>query len=158
MPPASFVCRLRPGRWLASGMLAGTLSAAVLAWRGRAENRSAAAPLNAISHWLWGRPALHRNDTTLDHTAAGTAIHFLSSLFWAAAYEALCAARRRATPAAAVADAAAVTAVAAVVDLRVVPERLTPGFERRLSNGSLALVYSSFAAGLAIAGLALRRR
>jgi hypothetical protein len=39
-----------------------------------------------------------------------------------------------------------------------VPERLTPGFERRLSNRSLVMVYAAFGAGLALAGLAALRR
>ena len=50
------------------------------------------------------------------------------------------------------------TSLAAVIDLRAVPERLTPGFERRLSSGSLALVYLAFGAGLALADIGLRRR
>ena len=56
------------------------------------------------------------------------------------------------------ADAVAVSAVAAVVDLACVPDRLTPGFERRLSERSLVMVYTAFAAGLALAGLAALRR
>jgi hypothetical protein len=62
------------------------------------------------------------------------------------------------TPGNAVADACAISAVAAVVDLKLVPKRLTPGFEARLSNRSLALVYAGFATGLALGGmLALKR-
>lgn len=152
---------ISPARMLACGAAAGTLSAAVLAWRGRAETGSRVAPLNAVSHWLWGREAIRRNDTTLDHTGLGTAIHYLSALFWGVGYEALRAARRDPTPVNAVTDAAAVTSLAALVDLKVVPERLTPGFERRLSNGSLALVYLAFGVGLAVAEMSLapqRRR
>jgi len=48
--------------------------------------------------------------------------------------------------------------VAALVDLRLVPERLTPGFERRLSRRSLAWTYVGFGAGLALAGLLAQRR
>ena len=52
------------------------------------------------------------------------------------------------------ARAAIVTATAAyTVDLHVSPKRLRPGFENRLSNRSLFLVYGTFALGLA--GLAL---
>ena len=70
-------------RVLACGAAAGSLSAAVLAWRGRVETGSPAAPVNAVSHWFWGREALGRDDATLDHTAAGAAVHYLSALFWA---------------------------------------------------------------------------
>jgi hypothetical protein len=46
-----------------------------------------------------------------------------------------------------------------VVDLGLVPERLSPGFERRLSRPSTGLVYLSFGVGLALGGLlALRDR
>ena len=38
---------------LSSGALAGLLSMAALALRGRAQAGSAAAPLNAVSHWLF---------------------------------------------------------------------------------------------------------
>lgn len=149
---------ISPGRVLAGGAAAGSLSAAVLAWRGRAETGSPVAPMNAVSHWFFGREALRRDEATLDHTATGTAVHYLSALFWAVGFGALRAARRQPTAANAAVDAAAVTALAATVDLRLVPERLTPGFERRLSSGSLTLVYVAFAAGLALADIALRRR
>jgi hypothetical protein len=155
--------RLNPARrWLGNavvdGALASALSAAVLAWRGRVETGSAAAALNAPSHWIYGAPALRRNAATLRHTVTGTVIHSVSGVFWALFYRALRAARSQPTPLNAVVDAAAVTAVAAVVDLRLVPERLTPGFERRLKRSSLIAVYVAFAAGLAIGGAVQRRR
>ena len=43
---------------LTGGMLAATLSGAVLLWRGRRETGNPAAPVNAISHWLWPQQAL----------------------------------------------------------------------------------------------------
>ena len=49
------------------------------------------------------------------------------------------------------------TAVAAWVDLRLVPHRLTPGFQRRLSSRSLLMVYTLFGMGLA-AGSYLAKR
>jgi hypothetical protein len=65
--------------------------------------------------------------------------------------------RRKTTQGNALVDAAAVSALAAVVDLKLVPHRLTPGFQERLSSKSLALVYGSFAAGLFAGMIALRR-
>ncbi len=144
----------RTGRLLLSDVLSSSLSAAMLMWRGRAETGSAAAPLNAVSHWLWPRKALQQDGASTRYTLTGTAVHFGAAALWCAAYELLRARRRRPTVANALADAAAVTAVAAVVDLKCVPERLTPGFERRLSNPSLVIVYAAFAAGLALAGMA----
>jgi hypothetical protein len=143
---------------LADGLLAGALSSAILLWRGRTDTRRAFAPINAISHWFWPRQAFHRNEASLKHTATGFALHYASSLLWSTVYGWLRAHRFRPTPVNAVVDAAAVTVAAAVVDLAVVPERVTPGFEHRLSRPSLTLVYAGFAAGLAIGGvLALRR-
>ncbi len=143
---------------LSGGLLAATLSAAVLLWRGRAEARRASAPINAISHWFWPEQALRRDAPSWRHTGTGLALHFGSSLLWSSVYGWLRAHRQRPALLNAAADAAAVSALAAVVDLAVVPERVTPGFEHRLSRPSLVLVYASFAAGLALSGvLALRR-
>lgn len=147
--PASM---LRPT--LLSGGFAGLLSTAALAWRGQRELRRPAAPLNAPSHWLWGRSALSANRLDLRHTFTGQLIHHGSSLLWAGLYGWLRHRRRHPSPWNAVADAAAVTALAAVVDLRATPERLTPGFERRLSTRGLGWVYCSFGLGLALGGLA----
>jgi hypothetical protein len=135
---------------LVDGFVAGALSAAMLLWRGHRDNASAAAPVNAISHWIWPRQALHRNDASVKHTGGGMLIHFASSLLWAGVFRWLRQGRRRATPSNAVLDAAAVSSLAALVDLRVVPPRLTPGFEHRLQPASLGWVYLSFAAGLAL--------
>lgn len=143
---------------LVDGLVAGALSTVALLWGGRRDNFSAAAPLNAISHWIWPRQALRRNDATVKHTASGVLIHFASSMLWASVFRALRCGRRHATPANAVLDAAAVTSVAALVDLRVVPPRLTPGFEQRLQTDSLRWVYLSFAAGLALSSLLAEKR
>jgi hypothetical protein len=143
---------------ITGGLLAGVVSTAILLWRGRTDARRAVAPINAISHWFWPREALRQDQPTIKHTATGAAVHYASSLLWSTVYGWVRARRRRPTPLNAVVDAAAVTAVAAAVDLAVVPERFTPGFEHRLSRSSLSLVYASFAAGLALGGLLALRR
>ena len=146
------------GRLIASTLLSGGLSAAVLAWRGHVDNGHAAAPLNAVSHWLWPRAALRQDRPSARFTLTGIAVHFAASSLWCALYGWVRERRGAATPPCAVGDAAAVTVVAAVVDLACVPDRLTPGFERRLSAPSLLLVYGAFATGLALAGVAALRR
>jgi hypothetical protein len=50
-----------------------------------------------------------------------------------------------------------VATLACVVDCTVTPPRLTPGYEKRLSRRSLALVYLAFGAGLAATLLRPRR-
>ena len=135
-----------------AGSCAAMASATVLAWQGRRETGSAAAAMNAPSQWLWGREAIARDDATWSHTGVGYAIHHGASLFWGLLFEAV---RRRAprdVPGT-IASAAATTAIANVVDFQLTPERLTPGFEKRLSRRALFLTYAAFAAGLAAGSL-----
>ena len=151
MPPAP--------RWLPV-RLAAALSLAVLAWRGRVDTGSAAAPVNAVSHILWGDESLRRDDATAAHTLLGGTVHAASALFWAGLYGWVRRQRSRPSSPGAAADAAVLTLIAAVVDLKLVPRRLTPGFERRLSAASLVSVYAALGAGLALGDrlLAARRR
>jgi hypothetical protein len=137
---------------LVPGLLSAAASLAVLAWRGRADTGSAAAPLNAVSHVLWGDEALRRDDATAEHTLLGATVHAASALFWAGLYAWVHEQRSEPTLANAATDAAALTLLAAVVDFKVVPKRLTPGFERRLTTTSLASVYAALGMGLALGG------
>ncbi len=141
-----------------SGTLAALASIAILAWRGHLDAHSAAGPINAISHWLWPRKALRSDDLSLRYTGTGGAVHAASSMLWAGLYGAVRTKRRHPTAVNALTDAAAITAVAAVVDLKLVPNRLTPGFEHRLSPRSLFMVYAGLGFGLALGGLAALRR
>jgi len=134
-----------------SGGLASALSAIMLAWRGRRDVGAGAAPLNAPTHWLSDK-ALRQARPSLRYTLTGMIVHHLSSVFWAVFFERGCPNGGRDAPTA-LRDAAAVSAMAAVVDLQLVPERLTPGFEHHLSARSLFLVYATFAAGLALGSM-----
>jgi hypothetical protein len=147
-----------PTRLLLDDLMSSGISAAMLLWRGRRDAGSAAAPINAVAHWLWPRAALRQDGVSARFTATGLGVHFAAALLWCGLYERLRARPGAATPAHAVGDAVAVAAVAAVVDLACVPDRLTPGFEKRLSARSLVLVYAGFAAGLSLGGLAALRR
>lgn len=145
---------LRADRLLAGGLAAALLSGLVLAWRGRAETGSAAAPINAPSQWVHGRAALRHDETSWRHTAIGALVHGMSSMLWAGLFDLLRERRERrgrTSTAAALADAAAVTTVAAVVDFKLVPDRLSPGFQHRLSRPAVVLTYAGFAAGLLLA-------
>lgn len=143
-------------RWpafLTDGLLSAAASAAALVWRGRRERHSAAAPLNAVSHIVWSDAALARNDVSLRHTATGAVLHVASALLWGGLYSWLRHRRWRPNAGNAVVDAVAVSALASLVDFKVVPPRLTPGFEHRLSRQGVAWVYVALAAGLALGGL-----
>lgn len=146
-------------RALVSGLTAGTLSLWTLARRGQVDGHPAATTLNAPSHWLYGDRALEQTRPSWRYTGAGTLIHEASAVMWAALFESLVR-RRGQQPSLATlaASAAVVTGVAAVVDLKLVPDRLTPGFEHHLSGRSLALVYGSVAAGLVLGALLTRSR
>jgi hypothetical protein len=138
-----------------AGSLASVASAAALLAAGRRDNGHAAAPVNAISHWVWDRPALLKNRPSLRHTLVGYLVHHGASFFWAILHaRAWCLLPEAKKPAAVVAGAAATSAIACVVDYCLTPRRLTPGFEHRLSLGSMAAVYICFALGLALGSIA----
>lgn len=139
------------------GTLAGLASAAAMWWRGGRELDRPLAPINAPSHWFFGDRSLREDGASLRYTATGVLTHQASALFWGVFYDLLRRHARRPTTANAVSDAIVVTAVAATVDLAIVPQRLTPGFEHRLSRPGLFWVYTAFAAGLAIGGIATLR-
>lgn len=144
-------------RALKDGLLAAALSGGSMAARSRSDSGSAVAAVNAPAHWVHGEESIRSEAVSARHTLTGAAIHTASAMLWAGLYEALQARRRRRTVGGALVDAAGVAALAAVVDLKLVPERLTPGFQHRMSRESLWLVYGSFALGLALGGLQRRQ-
>ena len=158
---------------LMSGSAASVLSTALVLLRSRRETGSVYAALNAVSHWLWGPRAYLADEPSWRHTAPALAIHHASAMFWGALFEVLLRLLRPRPPKSAdpsetnrasltfadvAATAAIVTGVAALTDLRIVPERLSPGFENRLQPGSVALVYLAFGCGLLAAGAWRARR
>ena len=52
----------------------------------------------------------------------------------------------------------ATSAAAAATDYTLVPKRLTPGFEHRLSRGSMVGVFAAIAGGIALGAMLLRDR
>lgn len=145
-------------RALRSGSLASIASTGALAASGVRDCQSAYAPINAVSHWLWKDRALRKDDPSLRYTASGYVIHHLASIFWASLFEGMAEATARPRSNKEVLfDAATVAALAAVIDLRCTPERLTPGFERRLSPAPLTAVYVAFGLGLAFCALTERK-
>jgi len=152
-----------PGRILAAGSSASLASVIALAWGGLRGCASALAPVNAVSHWLWRDAALCQQHASLRYSALGYVIHHSMSVFWGVVYEAALSvpeAPRSAPQSGAgrvIATGLGLAALACFVDLRLTPERLTPGFERRLTRGPLAAVYLLFGIGLALPRLLARR-
>ncbi|HEX2546543.1 MAG TPA: hypothetical protein VHL79_16795 [Ramlibacter sp.] len=148
---------LREG--LVSGTLAGLFSAVVLLVTGKRNAGSAIAPINAESHWLWGDESLREDGITLRHSLTGIVTHQLSTVFWATLYALVRGNRRavRSVPEALI-GGIVTSAAAAAIDYTLVPKRLTPGFEHRLSKTSMVGVFAGIAAGIALGALLLRDR
>lgn len=140
-------CRAVP-----SGLVAGLCAAGTAAARSVNEGSTAFAPLNAVTHCLWPRSAFRQESFSLRHTVTGFAIHEVSAIFWGMLFETLIDrmpdARQRQQSFATATAAAATAATAYAVDYKIVPRRLTPGFEAHLSGKSLAAVYVALGAGL----------
>lgn len=144
-------------RALASGTVSGLATSAMAALAGKRETASYAAPLNATSHILWGDEAARHDGASLKYTVTGFLLNHLAAVMWAAVYEKWVApatsrwssSRPSLAPLATTAGGAAVAAGAYVTDYYLVPKRFTPGYEKRLSGKSLALIYGALALGLA---------
>jgi hypothetical protein len=140
-----------------SGAIAAGTTALCTAVAGRRDSGSAVAPINATGHIVWGDSAGAVADADVRHTVPGALLHAGACVFWAVFYEKLFGrAAARGDLATAMLGGAAVAAAAYVTDYHVVPKRLTPGWEARLSGRSLAAVYAVLALSLPLRGL-LRR-
>ena len=129
-----------------------TLATGVL---GKMETGSAVAPLNATSHIVWGDEATKKDALDTRHTLVGAALNTGAMYGWSAVMEVALGkwVRRGKGASGTLARAAiagtAVSALAYVTDYFIVPKRLTPGFENRLSGAAMATTYGAMAAGLA---------
>lgn len=148
-------------RALVSGTVAGLATSAVAAFAGKRETASYAAPLNATSHILWGDEAARQDGASVRYTVTGFLLNHLAAIMWAAIHERWVvpamsrwsATRPSLAPLAMTASGAAVAAGAYVTDYYLVPKRFTPGYEKRLSGKSLALIYGALALGLTVGTL-----
>jgi hypothetical protein len=145
-------------RGLVSGTTASLLSTAALALLGKQGTGSPYAATNAISHWIWGNKAARQDSSSLRYTMTGYLIHHASATFWSVLFERYCGKLldRKDIPAT-VATATAASAVACFTDYKLTPERLHPGYEKRLSRPALAVVYGAFGLGLAAGAMLCRR-
>lgn len=118
---------------------------------GAIENGNAAAPVNAVSHIAWGDQAERQDGMSVKYTAVGALLNAGAMLSWAAVHHWLFDTQgRRRSPAQSLVRGTATAGIAYIVDYHVVPRRLTPGFETRLSNRSLFAIYAVLAASLAL--------
>ena len=148
---------LREG--VVAGSLGGWLSTVALACLGPRQAGSAAAPINAVSHWLWGDESLRENRATWRHTLAGLLTQQAAAVLWATLYARIYGHREEAKRLPqAIAGGIATSAVAYVVDYTVTPKRLTPGYEHRLDGKGMLAVYAALALGFAAGAVALGGR
>jgi hypothetical protein len=136
---------------LISGAVASVLSAAALALCGQIENRRPAGPINGPSQWVFGRWAARMREPSVRHTLTGFLVHHVSATGWAMLHERIFGKRKAQQTFPARLGRAALTAtVANIVDFKLTPKRLRPGFETQLSRKSLFVAYAAFAIGLAL--------
>jgi hypothetical protein len=149
-------------RSLFSGTLSAFVSAFAAALSGKHEAASFAAPLNAISHILWGDKAAHKDSFSIKYTLTGFVLNHAAAIFWAFLYEKMFGKQPGKQKGTAhnpgvektslmkpILGAATVTAGAYIIDYHLIPKRFTPGFEKRLSGKALATVFVIMAMGLA---------
>lgn len=141
------------------GLLAGAATSATAAVRGKRDGDSGVASINATSHVLWGDRAAAVEEPTVKHTLPGVLINSAAAIFWTFVFQKLFgAAVKKRGASAAVLGAAATSGLAYVTDYKLVPSRLTPGYEKRVSARSLWLIYGVLAATMAVGTLVNERR
>jgi uncharacterized membrane protein YccF (DUF307 family) len=138
--------------------MAATLSTIALVLRSGCDTGRPGAGLNAVSHWFWRAKALRTDEASLLYTGTGALVHAISSALWTGLYCWWMKPAGNAGVSEAAVKAVAITSVPAIVDLKLVPSRLTPGFEHRLTPESVLIVYASFAAGLLAGALMVRKQ
>lgn len=113
-----------------------------------------AAALNATSHILWGEKATGHDQWDIRHTLTGALLNAGAMGLWSGVHALF---PRPRSVFGAVRNGTIVSALAYFTDYHVVPQRLTPGFEQRLSRKSMLSTYAALAASLAVSGFATRR-
>jgi hypothetical protein len=138
---------------LTTGAVASAATTLAIGALGKVEDGNAIAPINAVSHILWGEEAAAADQPDARHTLTGLALNAVAVTGWAGVHELLMPRTGPRRLDQALLAGTAVAALAFVTDYYVVPKRLTPGFEKRLSNPSLLGVYATLALSLAAGSL-----
>lgn len=138
-----------------TGLLATAATTVAATALGEFENGNAIAPINAVSHILWGDRAASKNGVSMKYTATGGLLNSVALVGWAGVHHLLFGRYSRASQSivGAIAGGAATSALAYVTDYYIVPKRFTPGFEKRLSPPALFGVYGTLALALAAGSL-----
>ena len=144
---------------LATGKLATVATATTVAICGKAEQNNSVAPINAISHIVFGEEAAKQDQASLKYTGTGLVLHDAACTSWAALHEQFFgSAVDKGNVPSAFLGGGLISLLAYITDYHLVPKRLTPGMEKRLSNRSLLLMYSVLALSLAFGSLLNAKR
>jgi hypothetical protein len=120
------------------------------------ETGSAAAGLNATSHIVWGDEAASVDHFAPKYTVVGGLLNAGAMLAWSVFHELM---PQKPGALGALSKGMLTSGVAYLTDYRVVPGRLTPGFEKRFSPRGMSWMYGVLGAAFALAGgLTARRR
>jgi hypothetical protein len=140
-----------------TGAAAAAFSMSTAAARSRIENRRADTAFNAQSHIVWGgRPPAEPGPRRVN-TVVGSSLHVGAGFFWAGVFELIFGRWARRSDLNAAAGGAATALAAYVIDYKLVPQRIRPGFEFHLSRRSLHCIYGALGAGIALAAMCTRR-
>jgi hypothetical protein len=142
---------------LIGGSSASVLSAVALAVCSKREENRFAAGLNGPSQWLWGEHAAYARRLSVKRTLVGYLIHHAASIFWAGLYNRVFRDAGEKPVSRILAEATGTSVAAYIVDYKVTPKRLRPGFEKHINARSMVAVYAAFAIGLAAATLWRRK-
>lgn len=143
---------------IGTGVAAALGTSAAVAACGQWERGDPIGPLNAVSHIAWGEEAFGTNEVDIKHTLAGLGLNAAAVMSWAVIHELLVGEQAdRGNVVSCLIGGFAVSALAYVTDYYIVPRRFTPGFEEKLSGGSLCLIYNALALSLALGSLAGRQ-
>lgn len=149
------------GTWmkhtLATGALASAATTAAVAVLGKMDDGSAAGPINAVSHILWGDKDADTDAVDAPHTITGAGLNAAAVTAWAGVHELFMPKEGRPSVQCALMVGVAVSTIAYVTDYHVGPKRLTPGFEKRLKPGAVFSVYVVLALFLAAGSVSHER-
>ncbi len=145
-------------RALVSGAASSIVSTVAMAVVAKKDTGSPYAATNAVSHYVHGNKASYRDRFSLRYTVPGLLIHHANATFWSFVFERVMGGvLDQKNPAGILASAAATSAFAAFTDHKLVPRPMQPGYQKRLSNKSLGVVYASIAVGMALGAMFLRK-
>ncbi len=133
-----------------TGLAGAAATSAAIAAFGQAKEGSAWTPFNAIAHMLFGESATPVEGFAPRETLSGLGLNVSALGVWGALYEKL--AGKVPFPQSLCAGALA-AALIWLIDYKIVPERLRPGFEKRLGPDSIAAVYVLLALTLGLSPL-----